>query len=440
MLQAVRYFVIIFGILTQGVLSVLGIGNIISQLPASVYTTVNAVVAVSGLVSAVFMTIIIIAEVAQREQTTTNALFEVVWVSMIWITTTLEASWLSTVNVTGCDVSNTTQPGAWDVCLAHRVGVPLAWAAALFATAQLVIVVMIIEWHRAKAPSTTLPQAFNPRSGLQRVWMNVVKPEVHVLTPILRKSVYVLISERMDPRLQTRRFYDHRRTFMNRVSRAFNQPSMDKTQDDRVKLRWPEEDHNAEEAWTGSYYFQNNEANASQAPLKAPLPVFAPTARLVDLPRFQLHDPPVPRIPTPELLNTPVMQPQILNSYHSRTPSTSSHLRPQRGSVQPPPNSPIGGLPPTSPQLAISPTSPRLPARSRTLPSLATPPRARLHGTASPAPGGPLLTRSATVGARRFDIPSRYMDLDWTFPQQVRASFAAPPPPPGFLPRPNARY
>ncbi|KIO25164.1 hypothetical protein M407DRAFT_93831 [Tulasnella calospora MUT 4182] len=442
MLPAIRYFVIIFAILTQAVLSVLGIGNILAQLPASIYTTVNACVAVSGLVSAVFMTIVIILEVLQREQTTTNALFEIIWVGLIWVSTTLEASWLSTADVMGCDVPYTTKPGTWDICLSHRVGVPLAWAAAFFATAQLVIAIMLVEWHRAKAPSITLPQSFSPRSRIQRIWTNFVKPEVNALAPILRKSVYVLIRERSDPRMQTRRFYDRRQTFMNRVSRAFQNPSTDKTQDDRIKLRWEEEEQNVGEAWTGSYYFQNTDARAPEAPVNAPLPVFAPTVRLADLPRFQLHDAPVPRIPSPELLNTPVLQPRVLNSNHSRTPSTSSQLRPQRGYVRSHSNSPdpFRNLPPASPQLSVSPSSPRFPTRSRTLPSLATPPRARLHGSASPAPGGPLLTRSATVGARRFEIPSRYKDLDWTVPQEVRASFAAPLPPPGFLPRPNARY
>ncbi|KAG8933655.1 hypothetical protein FRC01_007795 [Tulasnella sp. 417] len=444
MLPALRYFFIIFAILTQAVLSILGIGNILTQLPASTYTTVNACVAVSGLVSAVFMTIVVVLEAIQREQTTTNALFEIVWVGLIWIATTLEASWLSTADIMGCDVPYTAKPGKWDICLSHRVGVPLAWAAAFFATAHLVIVIMLVEWHRAKAPTTTFPKSFKPQSGVQRIWANFVKPEVNALAPILRKSVYVLITERADPRMQTCRFYDHRQTFMSHVSRGFPRPSIDKTQDDRIKLRWDEEEQNAGEVWTGSYYFQNNQANNTpQAPVNAPLPVFAPTVRLADLPRFQLHDAPVPRIPSPELLDTPVLQPTVLNSIHSRTPSTSSQRRPERGSVRSHSNSPGPSrppLPPASPQFSVSPSSPRFPTRSRTLPSLATPPRARLHGSASPAPGGPLLTRSATVGARRYDIPSRYKDLDWTLPQEVRASFAAPAPPPGFLPRPNARY
>ncbi|KAG9019457.1 hypothetical protein FRB90_001931 [Tulasnella sp. 427] len=435
MLRAVRYSVIIFAILTQAVLAVLGIGNSLSHLPASVYATVNACVAVSGLVSAVFMTIIMMLEAAQKEQTTTNALFEIIWVGIIWVTTTLEASWLSTAEVLGCNVANTPTSG-WDVCFSHRFSVPLAWAAAFLATIHLVIVIMLVEWHRARAPSTT--QARLSGSGFDKVWSKVLKPEVSALAPILNQSVYVLISERTDPRMQTRSFYDHRQTFMNRVSRAFNRSSTDKNKDDRVKLQWQDEEQNAGE-WTGSYYFQNDNGNAPQAPLKAPLPVFAPTIKLAELPRYQLYDAPVPRVPSPELLNTPVMQPRILNS---RTPSTSSQRRPQRGPVRSSAASPnpTPRLSPASPQLSASPSSPRFPARSRTLPSLAAPPRAQLQGVAPPAPGGPLLTRSATTGARRFDIPSRYKDLDWTIPQEVRESFAAPPPPPGFLPRPNARY
>lgn len=286
----------------------------------------------------------------------------------------------------------------------------------------MVLLLILVEWHRTKASLQVrlhaTPESKEKRGFLRGSWNQVFQPELQILKPILGESVYLLISKLDDakPGPATEEALlapPPVKRFVNRISQALSigsksrYPMYHEQDEDRLHLRWQDAPPSPG-TWTGSYYFQARHPNDSQLSLlPAPTPVFAPSARLADVPRYQLRDEPAYRSsPLKDVVSS--RKPNNLPDIVVNSPTTDSRWTPG------------------SPSLPASPRSPH--HRSNTMPT-APPPRAQLLG----------LSRARTLGSRRNPVPSRYGDMDLTV-RTSRLVVGPPRPPPGFLPNPGGRY
>ncbi|KAG8904718.1 hypothetical protein FRB99_001304 [Tulasnella sp. 403] len=432
----IRYLAITFSIVTQAVLGVLAIGNLASHLPQGSYLYTNCSIAISGVLSALFMTLITVIEMTQKEASTTNALFEIVWVVAIWAITIVEASYVSTTELAGCSTSSTTKS---ELCIPLSISIPLSWGAVFFITVHLALLVFLVSWHRfrvevsapAKRGRLASVSEDQDTGRLRKIWRRMtagIRREYSLLTPILSQSVYVLLKKKYLRQVEARKAVAP----ITPIDGGF---------DVREKSPPIVQEPLSSGDWTASYYFKNSHSDDSpqQEPEREPTPVPQPPAPVYninlpigDMPRYQLKDEPIYTSPDADTPRSPRATDETPRRSARRPHLRMSSLTKQNHVVF------------TSP-LVTSPTplSPRTPNRSRTLPSMLASPRAQLLGNrlsalVSQLPG---LQRSATVGATRRFIPSRYKDMDLSIPNlEASDSIKAPPRlPPGLLPRPTRR-
>ncbi|KAG8929212.1 hypothetical protein FRC03_001120 [Tulasnella sp. 419] len=414
MLFLVRYIIIFAIVAIQAINATLAVGNFASGAELDQFFAINTFVCLFGILVLVFVGLLMVVEHLQGERTTTAIGFELLWSLAIWVASAVEASYTSSVRPAVCLESH-KRDVRWDACAISSGFVSLSWLSMFFAMGHIALLLLVVEWHHNCAltshlklqPSTPWSADSRRLSFARRASLaltDVVRGEISILFPILRRSARVLFREK-----------------------------------DRGKTWDTETDTSAGYVTAGGQRLHLQIAKKKKGGSSSSSFACSSSPRLLDL---RPHSP----IPFHDVRAKPVSVPidchpdNIDESKFVIVPETVPVIRihpstPMTGNTLPTPRENLR----SSMATIHSPirSGPRTPKRSLTLPSSPSYPRNSWKGNETVPQVA--LSRSHTFTSTGRFIPSRYMGLDLS--SYTSSPLAhVPQPPVGHLPNPNGVY